>query len=84
MGLSKSNASINKKRIVNFSWRFCYSERSSMSQVIVGSYDKGVEGITGIQVGILDERMADFLLICRVFREAFSGPVLSVPHHLPQ
>ena len=59
MGLSQSHASINKERIVDLSWGFGHSQGCGVGQVVIFSHHKGVKGIAGIQIGVLDRQLAN-------------------------
>ena len=58
MGFSKSHASVNKKRVVNFTRGFGHRQGGGMGQVIVFSNHEGIKSISRIQVGILDRKLA--------------------------
>ena len=45
VGLTQTNATINKQRIVYFCRRFGYSQAGSVSQLVVGTYYKGIKRI---------------------------------------
>ena len=59
MRFSQSHASVNEERVVDLTRRFGHGEGSGVRQVVVRADDEGVEGVTGIQVRILDELAAD-------------------------
>ena len=53
MRFSEPDSSIYKKRIINFTRRFCNCQRSCMCKVIIASYHKGIESVFRIQVCLL-------------------------------
>ena len=58
MGLSKAHAAIDEQWVVHLPGGFGHSKSCRVSQVVVGSHDKGVKGVSGIQVGGLDGSLA--------------------------
>ena len=54
MCFSKSDASVDKQRIVHFSRRFGHCQGCGVGKVVVVADDEGIEGILRIQVGVFD------------------------------
>ncbi len=66
MGLSKTNTSVEKERIVDFSRGFGNCERCCVGKFVVASDDKRIKGVFRIQICISSVR-----LILRFWRNFF-------------
>ena len=58
VGFPKTNASINKQRIVDFSRRFCHRKGCSMGQIIVFADNKCIKRVARIQIRVLNGKLA--------------------------
>ena len=45
MRLAQTYASVNKKRVVNLTWRFGNSQGCGVGQIVIGTDYKGIEGV---------------------------------------
>ena len=66
MGLSKSNTSVQKERIINLSRRFWYSQRSSVGKIVVSTNYKCIKSIFRIQIRLLKNTILSYIFFISI------------------